>query len=377
MSTSQDETPSQELMASSAELEHAPTSKESEEASGRIAKSKRKSRRKVLREGLGVTVAGAAVATVGAGGLLEMSTGSAHADGNEGPTTFTGSGQITVVTVTGTNGADGIYATSDGAFAIGGHSASSLGLYGTSGTNLGISGYCAGNESGVQGISEHGPGVAGFCKSNDNFGVVGRGQNAGVAAFNPNNDHAAYLASACCAAWFTGDVHITGTLSKGGGSFQIDHPLNPAEKYLYHSFVESPDMKNIYDGVVTLDSHGEAVVELPSWFEALNTDFRYQLTCIGGYAPVYIAQEVEGSHFKIAGGKPAMKVCWQVTGIRQDAWAKANRIPVEETKAAEERGRYLYPELYGAPKEKRIVPVHSPEWKPLTPLGKKLGTDSH
>jgi hypothetical protein len=72
-----------------------------------------------------------------------------------------------------------------------------------------------------------------------------------------------------------------------------------------------------------------------------------------------------------------MKVCWQVTGIRQDAWAKANRIPVEETKAAEDRGRYLYPELYGAPKGKRIVPVHSPEWQPLTPLGKKPGTDGH
>jgi hypothetical protein len=44
--------------------------------------------------------------------------------------------------------------------------------------------------------------------------------------------------------------------------FRIDHPLDPANKYLNHSAVESPDMKNIYDGVVTLDADGEAVVEL-------------------------------------------------------------------------------------------------------------------
>ena len=50
-----------------------------------------------------------------------------------------------------------------------------------------------------------------------------------------------------------GNVDVIGTLSKGGGSFKIDHPLDPANKYLYHSFVESPDMKNMYDGNVTTD----------------------------------------------------------------------------------------------------------------------------
>ena len=93
-----------------------------------------------------------------------------------------------------------------------------------------------------------------------------------------------------------------GTLSKTAGSFKIDHPLDPANKYLYHSFVELPDMKNIYDGVATLDANGAAVVTLPDWFEALNEEFRYQLTCIGGYAPVYIAQEIKDNQFTIAGG---------------------------------------------------------------------------
>lgn len=102
-------------------------------------------------------------------------------------------------------------------------------------------------------------------------------------------------------------------------------------------------MKNIYDGVVALDAAGEAVVDLPVWFEALNRDFRYQLTCIGGVAAVYIAEEVSGNHFRIAGGTPGLKVSWQVTGIRKDAFAIAHPLVVEQDKLASERGLYLYP----------------------------------
>jgi hypothetical protein len=133
-----------------------------------------------------------------------------------------------------------------------------------------------------------------------------------------------------------------GTLTKGAGSFKIDHPLDPENRYLYHSFVESPDMMNIYNGNVRLDERGEAFVELPDWFEALNQDFRYQLTCLHGFAPVYIDEEIAGNRFKIAGGKPGIKISWQVTGIRHDAFANAHRIPVEENKPAEERGTLLY-----------------------------------
>jgi hypothetical protein len=85
-------------------------------------------------------------------------------------------------------------------------------------------------------------------------------------------------------------------------------------------------------------------VALPLWFDALNQDLRYQLTCIGGYAPVYIAQEVQDNQFTIAGGVEGLKVSWQVTGVRQDAWAKDHRVPVEEFKPAEQRGTYLYRE---------------------------------
>ena len=141
-------------------------------------------------------------------------------------------------------------------------------------------------------------------------------------------------------------MDITGSLSKGGGSFKIDHPLDPENKYLSHSFVESPDMMNVYNGNVVLDAEGRAVIELPDWFEVLNHDFRYQLTPIGAPGPnLYVASEVSGNSFEIAGGAPGMTVSWQVTGIRHDPWAEANRIQVEEDKTADEQGKYLHPEV--------------------------------
>ncbi|MBZ0102303.1 MAG: hypothetical protein K8I65_09100, partial [Thermoanaerobaculia bacterium] len=155
------------------------------------------------------------------------------------------------------------------------------------------------------------------------------------------------------AGYFFGNASVTGTLSKGGGSFKIDHPLDPERKYLYHSFVESPDMMNVYNGNVVLDAAGEAWIELPEWFEALNRDFRYQLTPIGRAAMVWVAREVEGNRFQIRGA-PATKVSWQVTGIRHDPFAEKNRIPVEQEKPETERGLYLHPEAWGRPAQEGI-----------------------
>ena len=92
--------------------------------------------------------------------------------------------------------------------------------------------------------------------------------------------------------WFNGNVNVDGNLSKAGGSFKIDHPLDPANKYLYHSFVESPDMMNIYNGNVTSDGTARPSIDLPEWFEALNRDFRYQLTVIGQFAQAIVLREI-------------------------------------------------------------------------------------
>lgn len=149
------------------------------------------------------------------------------------------------------------------------------------------------------------------------------------------------------AGYFQGDVNVTGTIVKSGGGFKIDHPLDPANRFLQHSSVESPDMKNVYDGVAMLDANGEAVIGLPDYFEALNKDFRYQLTAIGAPAPnLYIAEEMADNQFKIAGGEPGMKVSWMMTGIRIDPFAMANRIQVEKDKPDYERGSYLHPKDY-------------------------------
>lgn len=168
-------------------------------------------------------------------------------------------------------------------------------------------------------------------------GIIAVGTNIGVQAVGTRIGVDA--SGGALAGRFFGNVQVTGTLTKGGGSFKIDHPLDPANKYLFHSFIESPDMKNVYDGIIVLDSRGEAWVTLPDWFEGLNRDFRYQLTAIGAPAPnLYIAKEVSRNRFKIAGGKWGGKVSWQVTGIRQDAYANAHRVQVEEDKPSEERG---------------------------------------
>lgn len=140
-----------------------------------------------------------------------------------------------------------------------------------------------------------------------------------------------------------GNLQVDGNLSKGGGSFKIDHPLYPKEKFLYHSFVESPDMKNIYDGTVTTDAEGNATVELPAYFEALNRDFRYQLTAIGQFAQAIVSKEISNNHFNIKTDKPRIKISWQVTGIRKDTYAEQYRIVPEVDKNNEEKGKLLYP----------------------------------
>jgi hypothetical protein len=202
------------------------------------------------------------------------------------------------------------------------------------------------------------PVVAGSTSSNTGAGIFGGIPNTGNinAALYGRHDGAngfgiygVNSATNGIAARFDGTVQVNGTLTKTAGSFRIDHPLDPANKYLQHSFVESPDMMNVYNGNVVLDGNGEAVIQLPDWFGALNKDFRYQLTCIGGFAPVYIAEQIQNNRFKIAGGSSGLEISWQVTGIRQDAYARRHPIEVEVEKTGRERGRYLHPNVFGMP----------------------------
>jgi hypothetical protein len=203
-----------------------------------------------------------------------------------------------------------------------GHSRSTVGVSGTSTSGVGVRGG-SGTSTGVSGTSTSG------------IGVFGRGP-----------------AGAGTGGVFDGGI----TVVLGPKNFKIDHPLDPENRYLLHTCVESSEMKNVYDGVARLDEDGAAWVDLPEWFEALNGDFRYQLTAVGGSAPnLHVAEEIYENRFKIAGGQEGMKVCWQVTGSRKDPWAAANPFEVEQEKPEEERGRYLEPSLYDAPEEQRVM----------------------
>ncbi len=215
---------------------------------------------------------------------------------------------------------------------------------------------------GVKGVSRY-IGVEGQAVSDGTtpavtyYGVYGSASGASATSANVGVYGTATGAGINWAGYFDGDVHVAGTLSKSFGTFKIDHPLDPENKYLYHSFVESPDVMNLYNGITVLDAEGKAAVELPDYFEALNRDFRYQLTPIGAPGPnLYIAEEVINNSFRIAGGKPGMKVSWTVTGVRQDAYMKAHPMVVEENKKPEDRGKYLQPELFGHTREMGIGP---------------------
>jgi hypothetical protein len=217
-------------------------------------------------------------------------------------------------------------------------------------TGIGVSGQGVRGESFATQVSASGFGPDGV------DGISHSSLGSGVAAVNTTNGDGLFAQSnGGFAAFFLGDVDVDGNLSKAGGSFKIDHPLDPANKYLYHSFVESPDMMNIYNGDVVTDGRGRAVIEMPEWFEALNRDFRYQLTPIGQFAQAMVTSKMANNSFTIQTDKPNVEVSWQVTGIRHDAWADANRIPVEEMKSGKEVGLYLHPELFGAPAEMSIA----------------------
>jgi hypothetical protein len=285
--------------------------------------------------------------------------GAISAVGKQSPGLRASSDFVAVDATGGTRGVSGQSSSTSGIGVFGQASATSGFTYGVWGRSsstggLGVFGDAiaeSGSNHGVwgQSSSTNGRGVLGLA-------VAGIGTNYGVlGATNSPDGYGVYSSGR---AHVAGNLSVSGTLSKGGGSFKIDHPLDAANKYLLHSFVESPDMLNIYTGNVTTGGNGEATVELPAWFGVLNADFRYQLTTIGSPARAWVGAKVKDNRFSITTDEPNVEVSWQLTGIRQDAWAKANRIPIELDKPADERGLYLHPEVHGQPAAKGIDARH-------------------
>jgi hypothetical protein len=192
---------------------------------------------------------------------------------------------------------------------------------GTGAFGIGVWGSQEGSGWGVYGTSVSGIGVYGYASTTSGYGVYSQGRFA-----------------------------ATGTKS-----FQIDHPLRPETYYLNHFCTEGPEPYNSYRGTVVLDANGEAWIQLPDYFEAINRDPSYHLTAVGAPMPnLHVAVEIQGNRFKIAGGVPGKKVSWEVKAIRNDLWVQRYGYQTEQEKEDAIKGKYIQPELYGMPKENGI-----------------------
>lgn len=218
--------------------------------------------------------------------------------------------------------------------------------------NQGLFGLAHGTNSSAGNVGVLGYGTPTVSSSSTSVGIYGIAGNGATNIGIYGNTSG--TTSADLAGYFNGTVNINGTLAKSAGTFKIDHPLDPENKYLYHSFVESPDMMNVYNGNVTTSANGVAVVELPTYFEALNKDFRYQLTVIGTFAQAIVSKKVQGNKFEIKTSEPNVEVSWQVTGIRQDKYAEAHRVVPEVEKEEKFKGYYLNAKEYGKPNTQSI-----------------------
>ena len=138
--------------------------------------------------------------------------------------------------------------------------------------------------------------------------------------------------------------------ASGSKAFRIDHPSDPENKYLLHYSTESPVPQNFYVGNVVTDSSGYAWVELPEYFQEINTNFKYQLTVISDgkeFVQTMVSQKIQGRRFQVRTSAPNTEVSWRVDADRNDLYIR-NRRPMDVVeKEGLERGKYQHPELYG------------------------------
>jgi hypothetical protein len=312
---------------------------------------------------------------------------------SDGDTSPAGAGVVAV----GGNSSSLTFAGGNGVFAFGGSASEHDGgagvvASGGSSTASGGTGVSANGGAAVGTSGSGGDGVitAGGGGPNGGDGVLARGGNSidsgaggtgvvaigGTGAFSDaqNRGGTGIIASGGqgtngsmrgFAGIFIGDLEVRdgnfAVLAGGTKNFKIDHPLDPENKYLYHAAIESSEVLNVYSGNVTTDEMGESTVSLPDWFQAINRDFRYQLTVVGTFAQAIVADEIQKNRFRIKTSVPRVKVSWQVIGVRSDAAFLRRSFKVEEEKPQAERGTYLSPEAYNQPEERGVKFAHQPE----------------
>ncbi len=257
-------------------------------------------------------------------------------------------------------GNTGVLGASTSGFGVNGESTSGVGVRGVSSSNTGVFGIST-NASAVVADSANGNGVESTTSSTNPteaavFATSSRFAGEGVAGiFRGTVEIQNNILQ-------RGDLFVAGNLKVSGMKmFHIDHPLDPENKYLNHAAIESSEVLNVYSGNVITNENGDAFVTLPNWLEALNSDFRYQLTVVGQFAQAIIAEKIKGNRFAIKTNAANVEVSWQVTGVRSDPTARKYKFDIEEEKGERERGFYLNPDAFNQPEEKSIQWARDPE----------------
>lgn len=197
------------------------------------------------------------------------------------------------------------------------------------------------------------------------YGLVGEAAYVGVIGQHPAGGGGG-LGSAAVVA--IGNLTATGTKA-----FQIDHPLDPANKVLKHFSIESDEVLNVYRGSVTFNQQGEAEVTMANWFHSINSNsITYHLTPIGAPADLYIKSEIQNGKFTIAGGRAGMKASWMVYAERNDPYLQKNpsQRTVEFDKKPNQKGKYFMPELFNQPSNMRILNPQPEQMQKTLPTGK-------
>lgn len=243
------------------------------------------------------------------------------------------------------------------------------GVYGSSVDHVAVKGVATGSSGSNYGVYGESHGFLGFGVYGSSFGALGRGVY-GTTFANGQDDTPYGVRGECSTNTLGYAVYAGGDLGASGlKAFRIDHPDDPANKYLLHYSSESPEAVNFYRGTVNLDAAGQALVVLPAYFAKINTSPSYQLTAIGAPMPhLHVAEEISGAAllagmnanagdpaprctFRIAGGAGGGRVSWRVEALRNDLRVRQHGAPVEREKAGPERGKYQHPEYYGLPAE--------------------------
>ncbi|MBS1714481.1 MAG: hypothetical protein JST30_09115 [Armatimonadetes bacterium] len=225
---------------------------------------------------------------------------------------------------------------------------------------------------GVRGIASASGGAQNggvfLAQSAGGFGAIAIGEEVGLTGEAEASDGAGVVGSASSSSTTTTHYGVRGVISAGSNgwgvystgpmgasgtkSFRIDHPFDPANKYLLHFSTESPTPQNFYVGNTRTDASGRAWVTLPDYFAAINTNFKYQLTVIGDdesedFVQVKVAKKIQGNRFLIMTSRPKTEVSWRVDADRNDAWVQAHPSKDVVEKLGREKGTFQHPEFFG------------------------------